>query len=102
MGLGGSTQAGSMELGDDNITVPSWVRPSEKSENRPVVFFDITVDSKPLGRIEMTLMKDIVPITAENFLCLCTGEKGVGQSGKKLHYKGSPFHRVIPNFMCQG
>ena len=68
---------------------------------RPQVFFDVTIGGKASGRIVMELFNDIVPKTAENFRALCTGEKGVGKSGKPLHYKGSSFHRVIPNFMLQ-
>jgi len=67
----------------------------------PVVFFDMTIGGAPAGRIEMTLRADVVPLTAQNFLSLCTGEKGVGKAGKPLHFKGSAFHRVITNFMCQ-
>ena len=54
------------------------------------------------GRIEMVLAADVVPKTAENFRALCTGEKGKGRSGKPLHFLNSSFHRIIPNFMCQG
>uniref|UniRef100_A0A915EF93 Peptidyl-prolyl cis-trans isomerase n=1 Tax=Ditylenchus dipsaci TaxID=166011 RepID=A0A915EF93_9BILA len=70
--------------------------------SRPKVFFDCTIGNKPCGRIVFELYNDIVPKTAENFRCLCTGEKGVGKSGKPLHFKNSIFHRVIPNFMLQG
>lgn len=66
------------------------------------VFFDIGVDGEPLGRIVMGLFGNQVPKTTENFRALCTGEKGEGKSGKPLHYKGCVFHRIIPDFMCQG
>lgn len=72
------------------------VKTSPSSSN-PIVFFDISIGGKPAGRIEMLLRADVVPKTAENFRALCTGERG-----DKLDFKSSPFHRVIPQFMCQG
>lgn len=55
-----------------------------------------------MGRMEFELFWDTTPLTCENFKCLCTGEKGMGKSGKIMSYKGSYFHRVIPGFMAQG
>eukprot|EP00439_Symbiodinium_sp_Y106_P067819 s3472_g11.t1 len=69
---------------------------------KPVVFFDMSIGGTAAGRITMELRADVAPKTAENFRALCTGEKGTGKSGKPLHFKGSAFHRVIPDFMCQG
>lgn len=82
--------------------------------DRPITYFDISIGDQPVGRVIFSLYTDLVPKTAENFreyptspmgrVCvelgwelgaLCTGEKGVGQSGKPLHYAGSTFHRVI-------
>jgi peptidylprolyl isomerase len=68
----------------------------------PRVYFDISIGDKPAGRIVFELFADTTPNTAENFRALCTGEKGVGKQGKPLHYKGSRFHRIIQQFMCQG
>ncbi|KNC75863.1 peptidyl-prolyl cis-trans isomerase E [Sphaeroforma arctica JP610] len=68
----------------------------QTSEGRnPIVFLDMSVGGKAVGRITIELRKDVVPKTAANFLGLCTHSKGYG-------YRGSTFHRVIPQFMLQG
>jgi len=70
--------------------------------HNPLVFFDMSIDGKPVGRIVFELFADEVPLTAENFRALCTGEKGMTKSDRPLHYRKSILHRVIPGFMCQG
>ena len=67
----------------------------------PNVFMDVSVNGNSFGRIEFELFSDC-PLTSENFRCLCTGEKGIGKSGNRLHYKGSIIHRIVPNFLVQG
>ncbi|NXE02635.1 PPIE isomerase, partial [Chaetorhynchus papuensis] len=68
--------------------------PAKKSRVNPQVYMDIKIGNKPAGRLRILLRSDVVPMTAENFRCLCTHEKGFG-------FKGSSFHRIIPQFMCQ-
>ena len=65
---------------------------AKKLKSNPQVFFDIRIDGQFAGRIRIMLRKDVVPLTAENFRCLCTHEKGFG-------FRNTTFHRIIPNFM---
>lgn len=78
----------------ESVTVTEAV-PEEKKNPNPQVYFDIKIGNSDVGRIVMLLRSDIVPKTAENFRQLCTSEQGYG-------FKGSIFHRIIPDFMCQG
>ncbi|KAK7153524.1 hypothetical protein R3I94_007032 [Phoxinus phoxinus] len=71
------------------------VAEAHSRDSNPVVFFNMAVDGEPAGRIVMELFAHIVPKTAENFRALCTGEKGFG-------FQSSVFHRIVPDFMCQG
>ncbi|XP_055540934.1 peptidyl-prolyl cis-trans isomerase E [Wyeomyia smithii] len=85
--------------GEDNETLndvqPKEPKAPEEKKRNPQVYFDIRIGTNDVGRVIMSLRADIVPKTAENFRALCTGEQGFG-------YKGSTFHRIIPEFMCQG
>jgi peptidyl-prolyl isomerase E (cyclophilin E) len=66
-----------------------------KSITNPRVYFDIEINGSRAGRLIITLYADIVPLTAENFRCLCTHEKGFG-------FRHTSFHRIIKEFMAQG
>lgn len=70
--------------------------------DNPIVFLDLNIGKEYAGRIIIELRKDVVPMTAENFRCLCTGEKGIGRMGKPLHYKGIKFHKVMRVYVAQG
>mmetsp|Transcript_85322 Transcript_85322/g.245026 ORF Transcript_85322/g.245026 Transcript_85322/m.245026 type:complete len:206 (+) Transcript_85322:97-714(+) len=80
-----------------NPSVDASFRPplGPPSDSNPKVFLQINCGGKDIGKVVIELKADAAPKTAENFRMLCTGEKGFG-------FKDSPFHRIIPNFMCQG
>uniref|UniRef100_A0A8C8D6B9 E3 SUMO-protein ligase RanBP2 n=1 Tax=Oncorhynchus tshawytscha TaxID=74940 RepID=A0A8C8D6B9_ONCTS len=68
---------------------------SESTKPCPQVYLSISADDEPLGTVTIELFSHIVPKTAENFRALCTGQKGFG-------LRNTVFHRVVPDFMCQG
>ncbi|XP_076018006.1 E3 SUMO-protein ligase RanBP2 isoform X1 [Genypterus blacodes] len=77
-------------------STPQMSRIQEHSrDSNPQVFLTITADGETLGNITIELFSHIVPKTAENFRALCTGEKGFG-------LRNAIFHRIVPNFVCQG
>lgn len=75
-------------------TTTTVVEPSKEPslKRNPQVYFDIRIGSNDAGRVVMLLRADVVPKTVENFRSLCTHELGYG-------YKGSTFHRIIPEFV---
>jgi cyclophilin family peptidyl-prolyl cis-trans isomerase len=66
-----------------------------KKQKEDLVYMDIGINNKHIGRIIIKLFSDVVPKTCNNFRTLCN-------NNKKLSYKRSPFHRIIKDFMIQG
>jgi len=91
-----------LAVGAVSITTSVFAQGTAKAPISAKVFFDVQIGDRPAGRIVMGLFGEDEPRTVENFRALCTGEKGIGKSGKPLSYKNSVFHRVIPEFMLQG
>jgi len=103
--------------GDVRCVVVTLVKKNEKdpweflvkAEDAPAdttiterVFFDVSVDSAAVGRVQMGLYGKQVPRTVHNFRALCTGEAGTGKGGVPLTFEGNVLHRIIPRFMIQG
>jgi len=59
------------------------------------VYLDISIDGRPLGRVELGLFGGVAPRTVANFKGLVEGQSFGG-------YKGSKVHRVVPGFVIQG
>ncbi|KAF1809391.1 cyclophilin 1 long isoform [Eremomyces bilateralis CBS 781.70] len=72
-----------------------WFGPNVDVDAQGNVISKGNLDVEQSGRVNFELFDDVVPKTAENFRALCEKEQGQG-------YKGSRFHRVIPDFMLQG
>ena len=75
------------------------LRPKQHPQN-PIVFFDLAMSKRPLGRVKFELFKHLAPRTAENFRQFCTGEFRIDKV--PVGYKNSRFHRVIKGFIIQG
>lgn len=71
--------------------VPVVCKRMKVEQVNPSAFLDITIDSKPVGRIVVELYETVAPRATKNFLSFCT-------SGR---FKDNCFHRVIKNFVIQ-
>jgi hypothetical protein len=63
----------------------------------------IELDPAPHERVVFELFPDVAPNAVANFTALCIGDKGLARgSGKRLHYLGCSFHRLVKGFAAQG
>ena len=84
------------------IAIALSAKPAKDAICTKIVEMKIQIGDKILERpIRLGLFGDDTPLTSENFYQLCV-KRDLVQDGKKLSFVGSPFHRIIPNFMIQG
>jgi cyclophilin family peptidyl-prolyl cis-trans isomerase len=79
---------------------PVVVKVPEYDESNPKVYMDIRVGTRDTIKIVIELFKGLAPKTAENFRCLCTGEKSTGVN--KLYYGGFRFYKLIKGYILEG
>lgn len=68
------------------------------------VYFDVEIKNYEKnedyrGRFVVGVFGDICPVTALNFISLAEGFKRSGK--QKLHYKNTPVHKVVKDFVIQ-
>merc|ERR1711865_880563 len=86
---------------DKGMSLSSASRGGDRKFNA-IVYMDITIDGHLAGRLTIELRYDVVPLACENFRMMCTGEGGKDRDGRMMHYKGTSFHRVARDYLCQG
>lgn len=86
-----------LENEEDDAPKTDGIEPAAEVTSK--VYFDVSIDKHPAGRIVMGLYGNVVPKTAMNFQKLCEGTETKGNI--KLAYQGSIFHRIIPGFMVR-
>lgn len=82
---------------DEDVPADEPVKPQAAITSR--AFIDVEINEELAGRIIFGLHGNVVPKTCANFEGLCRGAGKVGNID--LSYKGSRFHRIIPEFMVQ-
>merc|ERR1712053_65897 len=78
--------------------VPQRQAPQQQQQpQRSKVQFRVSADNEDYGVINLELFDEVVPRTVANFVAIASGQNQQGFS-----YKGTIFHRIIPEFMLQG
>jgi len=62
------------------------------------VFFDISIDDEPSGRIVIALFGETCPVTVQNFASLARGNF---RGDNKLSYNNTIVHRIVQDFVIQ-